>query len=55
MTNSCTIRCIRMPRRTVLLFGQWSDLGDDGSEGTLVAVRRSFEETDGDEEFDEDE
>src|SRR5207302_3445412 len=25
MTNSCTIRCFRTPRRTVLLFGQWSE------------------------------
>jgi hypothetical protein len=53
MTNSCTIRCFRTPRRTVLLFGQWSELGDVQSEGTLVAVRRSFEETDGDLEDDE--
>ena len=46
MTNSCTIRCFRTPRRTVLLFGQWSDLGSDDSESALGAVRRSFEETD---------
>ena len=44
--NSCTIRCFRTPRRTVLLFGQWSDLRDGESEATLGAVRRSFEETD---------
>jgi hypothetical protein len=50
MTNSCTIRCFRTPRRTVLLFGQWSELGDQASETTLVSVRRSFEETDGDED-----
>jgi hypothetical protein len=54
MTNSCTIRCFRTPRRTVLLFGQWSDLGSNDSESTLVAVRRSFEETD-DNGLDEDE
>jgi hypothetical protein len=52
MTNSCTIRCFRTSRRTVLLFGQWSDLGSDDSEAALGAVRRSFEETD---ESDDDE
>jgi hypothetical protein len=46
MTNSCTIRSFQTPRRTVLLFGQWSDLAGDESELTLLAVRRSFEETD---------
>jgi hypothetical protein len=46
MTNSCTIRCFRTPRRTVLLFGQWSDLVGEESEATLAAVRRTFEETD---------
>jgi hypothetical protein len=46
MTNSSSIRCFRTPRRTVLLFGQWSDLVSDESDATLGAVRRSFEETD---------
>jgi hypothetical protein len=46
MTNSCTIRCFRTPRRTVLLFGQWSDLVDEESEASLGALRRTFEETD---------
>jgi hypothetical protein len=46
MTNSCTIRSFRTPRRTVLLFGQWSDLVDEESEASLGAVRRSFAETD---------
>jgi hypothetical protein len=53
MTNSCTIRCFRTSRRTVLLFGQWSDLVGDESETALVAVRRSFGETDGDDEDDD--
>ena len=53
MTNSCTIRCFRTSRRTVLLFGQWSDLVGDESETSLVAVRRSFGETDGEDEDDE--
>ena len=46
MTNSCTIRCFRTPRRTILLFGQWSDLVGEESEATLDSVRRTFEETD---------
>src|SRR3954453_20032875 len=46
MTNSCTIRCFRTPRRTVLLFGQWSDLVAEEFEASLGAVLRSFEETD---------
>ena len=46
MTNTCTIRCFRTPRRTVLVFGQWSDLGDEDAEDLLRAVRRSLEETD---------
>jgi hypothetical protein len=50
MTNACTIRCFRTPRRTVLLFGQWSDLVGDDSEATLDALRRSFEETDADDD-----
>lgn len=46
MTNSCTIRCFRTDRRTVLLFGQWSDLEDDQVSSVLDTVRASFEETD---------
>ena len=44
--NSCVIRCFRTERRTVLVFGQWSDL--EGQEGgdVLDAVRLTFEETD---------
>ena len=49
LVSSCSIRCFRTDRRTVLLFGQWSDV--DGNEVTdaLAAVRRTFEETDPDE------
>jgi hypothetical protein len=50
MTNSCSIRCFRTPRRTVLLFGQWSDLVSEESDTILGAVRRSFEETDGEDD-----
>jgi hypothetical protein len=46
MTNSCAIRCYQTPRRTVLVFGQWSDLDDEGSAGQIQGVRRSLEETD---------
>ena len=46
MPNSCAIRCFRTPRRTVLIFAQWSDLDDDEAEGQVRALRRSLEETD---------
>jgi hypothetical protein len=46
VTNTCAIRCFRTDRRTVLLFGQWSDLEGDEATDVLVSVRRSFEETD---------
>ncbi|MDR3632729.1 MAG: hypothetical protein P4L84_02775 [Isosphaeraceae bacterium] len=46
MTNACTIRCFRTSRRTVLVFGQWSDLEGDDAEVHLRRMRRSFEETD---------
>jgi hypothetical protein len=45
MLNSCSIRCYRTPRRTILVFGQWSDLAGD-QEAVLRAVRHSLEETD---------
>jgi hypothetical protein len=47
MTNTCAIRCFRTPRRTVLVFGQWSDLEGEDAEGRIRDVRRSVEETDG--------
>src|SRR3954447_10893464 len=46
MTNSCTIRSFRTPRRTVFVLAQWSDLEEGDAEATLLAVRRSIEETD---------
>src|SRR3954462_10933809 len=45
MTNACTIRCFRTKLRTVLLFGQWSDIVGEDTAGTLTAIRRSFCET----------
>ena len=48
--NFCAIRAYRTPRRTVLLFGQWSELDADDeeedAEAFLLALRRSLEETD---------
>jgi hypothetical protein len=46
VTNACAIRCFRTDRRTVLVFGQWSDLEGDEASDALADVRRSFEETD---------
>jgi hypothetical protein len=48
LTNACTIRCFRTGRRTVLIFGQWSDIEDEEITAVLAAVRHSFEETDAD-------
>jgi hypothetical protein len=44
--NTCAIRCFQTDRRTVLLFGQWSDLEGDEAAAALDSVRGSFEETD---------
>ena len=46
LTNSCAIRVFRTPRRTVFVLAQWSDLEEGDAESTLLAVRRSIEETD---------
>jgi hypothetical protein len=46
LTNSCVLRSFRTPRRTVFVLAQWSDLEEDDAEATLLAVRRSIEETD---------
>jgi hypothetical protein len=48
LTNNCAIRCFRTDRRTVLVFGQWSDLEDEDAGAVVAAVRHSFEETDAD-------
>ncbi len=44
VTNGASIRCFRTPRRTVLLFGQWSDLGEDNLPDLVRGVFRSVEE-----------
>jgi hypothetical protein len=46
MVNACAIRCYRTDRRTVLVFGQWSELIGDEPEALIRAVRHSLEETD---------
>jgi hypothetical protein len=45
-SNAALIRCFRTPRRTVLVFGQWSDLGEDEASGVVVTeMLRSLAET----------
>jgi hypothetical protein len=50
IANGARIRCFRTPRRTVLVFGQWTDLGDEDLAGLVGGVFRSIEEI---EEFEE--
>lgn len=54
MTNSAKVRCFRTPRRTVLVFGQWSDLGPDQIADQIRHIFHTIEETER-EEADEDE
>ena len=44
VTNGATIRCFRTPRRTVLVFGQWSDLGEAQLPELIRSLFRSVEE-----------
>jgi hypothetical protein len=44
MTNAALIRCFRTRRRTVLAFGQWSDLGPDELADHVRNVVRSITE-----------
>lgn len=48
IANTCNIRCFRTSRRTVLVFGQWSDLDGERPEALMKALRSSIEETDAD-------
>src|SRR6185503_10582749 len=41
MTNTCAIRCFRTPKRTVLVFSQWSDLDAEENEAIIRGVLRS--------------
>ena len=47
MTSFCMIRGFRTPRRTVLLFAQWSELDDDTIATQFRELVRSLQETDG--------
>jgi hypothetical protein len=44
ITNSARIRSFRSARHTVLVFGQWSDLGEDDLGELVGDVFRSLEE-----------
>lgn len=45
LTNGAAIRSFRTPERTVLVFGQWSDVGDEDLPDLIRSVFRSIEET----------
>ena len=44
LTNGAAIRAFRTPERTVLVFGQWSDVGSDDFPDLIRGVVRSVEE-----------
>lgn len=44
VANAASIRCFRTPRRTVLCFGQWSDLGGERVPELVRGVFRSLKE-----------
>jgi hypothetical protein len=44
VSNAALIRCFRTPRRTVLVFGQWSDLIGEETAELVRDVVRSLEE-----------
>ena len=44
VTNGATIRCFRTPMRTLLVFGQWSDLGEEELPDLIRSLFRSVEE-----------
>lgn len=46
MPGGCMIRAFRTPRRSVLVFGQWSDLDSEEAESQMRLLRRTLEETD---------
>jgi hypothetical protein len=47
LTNGAAIRAFRTPERTVLVFGQWSDVGSDDFPDLIRGVIRSVEEIGG--------
>jgi hypothetical protein len=46
IANAAKIRCFRTPRRTVFVFGQWSDLGAENLPDQVRGVIGSIEEVD---------
>jgi hypothetical protein len=44
VSNAAIIRCFRTPRRTLLVFGQWSDLVEEDAAELVREVFRSLEE-----------
>jgi hypothetical protein len=44
VTNGATIRCFRTPLRTLLVFGQWSDIGGDDLPDLVKNLFQSVEE-----------
>jgi hypothetical protein len=44
IANAASIRCFRTPRRSVLVFGQWSELGEEDLAELVRGVLRSLEE-----------
>jgi hypothetical protein len=45
LTNGATIRAFRTPERTVLVFGQWSDVGAEDFPDLIRGLIRSVAET----------
>jgi len=46
VTNGASVRCFRTPRRTVLIFGQWTDFGEDNLADIVRDVFQSVDEID---------
>ncbi len=44
ISNAAHIRCFRTDERTILVFGQWSDIGDDVLPEIVRGIFRSVEE-----------
>jgi len=45
LSNTACIRCFQTPRRTVLVFGQWSDLCEENVPELIGGMLGSLEET----------
>ena len=49
LVGACSVRAFRTPKRTILVFGQWSvvDADDEEPEAVFADVLRTLEESDG--------